>query len=215
MIEKITAARLPGSEGEHEAQRVYGTERKALAFYNKQMLDYLNPLMQKFLLQQDMAFIATADAGGECDCSFRAGLRGFLRVVDERNVLFPEYRGNGVMASIGNIQENPNIGMIFVDFQRMLGLHINGSAKVIDKDNLLQQLLVSEEVTLNTPIERRKPERWVLVEVREAYIHCSKHIPLMEKVERSIDWGTDDEYKKGGDAFKAKGCFRSWYSGAT
>ena len=68
--------KLPGSKGEHQAQEAFGTTRRALTFYNKQMLHYLNPLMREFIARQEMVFIATADAHGACDCSLRAGLPG-------------------------------------------------------------------------------------------------------------------------------------------
>ena len=56
---------------------------------------------------------------------------------------------------------------------------------------------------------RREPERWVVVEVEEAYIHCSKHIPLLKKLDKRIHWGTDDETHKGGDYFKVKNSRRT------
>jgi len=93
--------KLPGSKGEHQAQEAFGTTRRALTFYNKQMLVYLNPLMREFIARQEMVFIATADAQGACDCSFRAGLPGFVHVLDDTTLAYPEYRGNGVMASVG------------------------------------------------------------------------------------------------------------------
>jgi len=73
-----------GSEGERILQKKVGSENKASAFYDKQMLDYLNPYMRKFILKQEMVFIATADSKGECDCSFRAGKQGFVRVLNEK-----------------------------------------------------------------------------------------------------------------------------------
>jgi hypothetical protein len=73
--------------------------------------------------------VATADAKGECDCSLRAGLPGFIQVLNDRNLVYPEYRGNGVMASLGNLQENPHIGLMFIDFvSEVIGLHVNGTA---------------------------------------------------------------------------------------
>ena len=130
--------KLPGSQGEHQAQEAFGTTRRALTFYNKQMLNALNPLMREFILRQEMVFIATADAQGACDCSFRAGLPGFVHVLDDTTLAYPEYRGNGVMASVGNIVENPHIGMIFIDFfQSTVGLHVNGKARIVDNEALL------------------------------------------------------------------------------
>ena len=209
--EIVRPINLPGSRGEHRAQQINGTARKALAFYNKQMLNYLNPLMRQFIGEQDMVFIATADGMGECDCSFRAGLLGYLRLLDDKTLVYPEYRGNGVLASIGNIFENPHVGMIFIDFQRMLGLHVNGKASVVESEHLVQKLGSGSDLLAQTSVKSgRQPERWILMHVEEAYIHCSKHIPLYQKIDREIDWGTDDDYKKGGDAFGAKACPRPW-----
>ena len=81
--------------------------KRANAFYDNQVLDHLTPVMREFMSRMTMAFIATSDAHGECDSSFRAGPPGFMRVIDEKTVMWPEYKGNGVMASMGNISENP------------------------------------------------------------------------------------------------------------
>ena len=107
---------MPGSRGEHALQERFGTQARAIAFYQNQMLDHLNAEMRAFIAQQEMVFIATADAHGECDCSFRTGLPGFIHVLDAKTLIYPEYRGNGVLASLGNIVENPHIGLFFVDF---------------------------------------------------------------------------------------------------
>ncbi len=205
---------ISGSRGERDLQERFGTVQRALGFYNKQMLDHLNPLMREFIARQEMVFIATADAHGECDCSFRAGFPGFVRILDERTLVYPEYRGNGIIASLGNISENPHIGMIFVDFfESTVGLHINGKAKIVENSELKKRPGLVQEILED--IERqggRKPERWVLVEVEEAYIHCSKHIPLLRKLDKKIHWGTDDTVRKGGDYFKAKDSVRPWVS---
>ncbi len=204
--------KIPGSNGEHQAQEKFGTTRRALAFYSKQMLNYLNPAMREFVSRQEMVFIATAEVQGECDCSFRVGLPGFVHVLDEKTLAYPEYRGNGVMASIGNILENPHIGMIFIDFfQSTVGLHVNGKARVLEIEEVLARPEVTPEMINATKTTGgRRPERWVFVKVEEAYIHCSKHVPLLRKLEKEIHWGTDDESCKGGDYFKAKACSRPW-----
>jgi len=193
-----------GSEGERILQKKVGSENKASAFYDKQLLDYLNPYMREFILKQEMVFIATADSKGECDCSFRAGKKGFVRVLDEKTLLYPEYKGNGVMASMGNILKNPHIGMTFIDFfENTIGLHVNGKAKIVENDELLADK--TQTITAND-IEKEGvfPERWIFITVEEAYIHCSKHIPHLKKLDKKIHWGTDKETHKGGDFFKAE-----------
>ncbi|WP_089965412.1 pyridoxamine 5'-phosphate oxidase family protein [Lihuaxuella thermophila] len=195
-----------GSLGERHLQRKYGSEKRAAAFYKNQMLDHLTPMMKEFLAKQEMMFIATADRQGNCDMSFRSGLPGFVRVIDEKTVIYPEYRGNGVYASLGNIIENPHIGMLFIDFfEHKIGLHINGAAKIIENEALHTSPYIPEQTAaILREEEGRLAERWVLVKIDEAYIHCSKHIPLLKKVDDERHWGTDNEKHKGGDFFGTK-----------
>jgi len=187
-------------------QNQFGMKSKANSFYSNQMLSYLNPSMQEFITSQPMVFIATSDSQGECDCSFRTGSPGFVKVLNKQSLVYPEYRGNGVMASLGNIQENPHIGMIFIDFfKSTVGLHVNGKAKIIENTELLENEELSKMLRQDTQKRGpRKPECWVYIEVEEAYIHCSKHIPLLKKMNKEIHWGTDSESFKGGDFFKVK-----------
>ncbi len=195
-----------GSKGERILQREYGTTRRAANFYGKQMLDHLNPAMREFIARQEIVFIATSDSKGECDCSFRAGKPGFVRVISEKFLACPEYRGNGIMASLGNILENPHIGMTFVDFfESTVGLHVNGKAKIIGNEDFLEVSELEKKLIEDIKEEGgRKPERWIFITVEEAYIHCSKHIPLLKKLDKKIHWGTDKETYKGGDFFKTQ-----------
>ena len=191
----------PGSQGEHILQERYGTKERAGQFYDNQFSDQLTPKMMEFIGRMEMAFIATSDAGGECDCSFRAGTAGFLRVLDERTIAYPEFRGNGVMASLGNILENPHIGIFMADFTHdLIGLHVNGDAEIVTPAYMqeLDRALPEQATSAG-----RRPVQWVLVRVTEAYIHCSKHIPKLISQSRVRHWGTDNPRHKGGDYFGA------------
>jgi uncharacterized protein len=207
---------LPGSGGEHALQDRYGTAARARSFYRRQVLDHLNDRMQAFIGRQEMCFVATADAAGACDCTFRAGPPGFVRVLDRHTLAYPEYRGNGVMASLGNLHENPRVGLLFVDFLRdVIGLHVNGSARVVELAELGATHPEVAAAAANGDHDagfRPRPERFVEVSVHEAYIHCAKHIPRMTKVPREIAWGTDDVKRKGGDFFDAACESRPWAS---
>lgn len=184
-------ATQPGSLGERFLQSAFNTEERATRFYGDQVLDRLNPAMAAFVRRMEMAFISTADANGECDATLRAGQPGFIKVIDDRHIAYPEYRGNGVMASLGNIMENPHVGMLLLDFTRdLIGLHVNGRASIVEDAEFAE--------------DDAKAERWVVVEIEEAYIHCRKHIPRMVAVDRARDWGTDDVKRKGGDYFGVK-----------
>jgi predicted pyridoxine 5'-phosphate oxidase superfamily flavin-nucleotide-binding protein len=193
-----TTLEKPGSEGEHALQQECGTQDRANRFYNQQMNARINASMREFIGRMEMAFIATSDAHGECDASFRAGPPGFTIVLDERTIAWPEYRGNGVMASSGNIAENGHVGILFVDFVRdLVGLHVNGTAELIAPAEFSGRFPAGQ-IDI---VPGRRPERWIVVTVEEAYIHCSKHIPKLQPVPRTRDWGTDDPEKKGGDYF--------------
>jgi predicted pyridoxine 5'-phosphate oxidase superfamily flavin-nucleotide-binding protein len=201
----------PGSHGEHALQEQLGNTKRANAFYDNQMLDHLTPLMREFIERMTMAFIATSDSDGECDASFRAGPPGFVRVIDEKTVMWPEYKGNGVMASMGNLTENGYVGLLFVDFfEYQVGLHVNGKATLVenaaveafgalfDRLPFATGLAVSEDV-------KKTPERWVVVSIDEAYIHCSKHIPHLLQAPEDAE-----SHKRAGDVFKAKHGERAW-----
>ena len=195
---------LPGSEGEHFLQQKYGTTQRALRFYDKQVLNYLSPVLKEFITGIEVLFIATSDKHGECDCSFRFGRPGFVRALNNNYLVYPEYRGNGVLASQGNITENPHIGMIFVDFfASTVGLHVNGKARIVENDELnkFHKDLPQDVVEEMNSEGRFRPERWIMVEIEEAYIHCSKHIPLLKKADKEITWGTDDDGIKRSDFF--------------
>lgn len=196
------AVHRPGSSGEHALQGELGSVARADRFYDDQLRDRLLPRMIEFVGRMEMAFVATADAHGECDSSLRAGPPGFVRVLDDHTLAYPEYRGNGVYASLGNLVENPHIGLLMVDFtDSLIGLHVNGRARVMDDD----AFRATFPGQARDRAAGRRAERWVVVEVEEAYIHCRKHIPRMERVTRRREWGTDDPGRKGGDFFGAKG----------
>ena len=207
------AEALPGSEGEHELQGKYGKSFQALTFYKHRVLDHLNPAMQEFIARQEMMFVGTADRNGNADASFRAGHANFVKVLDERTLAYPEFRGNGVMSSMGNISENPHVGLMFIDFEKdRIGLHVNGSARIVEHDEFvrfMQDRSAADAVlgdSMLTNLISKDPanlERWVIVSVDEAYMHCSKHIPLMQKVEHEVQLGNRRRRAKGGDYFGA------------
>lgn len=206
-VKPKTPSLLPGSDGEHTLQAKYASEDRANAFYARQVLNFLAPQMREFISRQEFMFIGTADCHGECDCSPRFGEPGFIHVLGNKHLLYPEYRGNGVFASQGNISENPHIALLILDFYRdSVGLHVNGKARIVQSDELeaFTDKLPQEVLAELANNGKRRPNGWVMVEVEEAYVQCSKNIPLLKKLERPIDWGTDSVVAKKGDYFQLK-----------
>jgi predicted pyridoxine 5'-phosphate oxidase superfamily flavin-nucleotide-binding protein len=126
-----------------------------------------------FIERMDMFFLATADAHGRPQCSYKGGAPGFVRVLDEGNVAFPNYDGNGMYLSTGNIAVNPHVGMLFIDFtsQRPSRLRLNGIASVEEEDELLATYPGAQFV--------------VRVRATEVFPNCPRYIHRMALVERS------------------------------
>ncbi|MBM5810488.1 MAG: pyridoxamine 5'-phosphate oxidase family protein [Gammaproteobacteria bacterium] len=90
-----------------------------------------------FIESRPMFFLATADAQGWPDCSYKGGLPGFVRVVGPAELAFPDYDGNGQFRSLGNILVNPNVGLLFLDWEQPSRVRVNGEARVYHDDPLL------------------------------------------------------------------------------
>ena len=114
---------------------------------------------QAFIRRCRMFFIATADRDGQPDCSYKGGLPGFVRVVDDHTLAIPDYDGNGQYRSWGNVRANPKVGLLFIDFESPKRLRINGTATVSHDDPLLAELpgavfvirLVADRIFPNCP----------------------------------------------------------------
>ena len=89
-----------------------------------------------FIERCPMFFIATADMLGHPDCSYKGGLPGFVRVVDDRTLAIPDYDGNGMYRTWGNVLVNPHVGLLFLDFEHPKRIRVNGTAQVSEHDPL-------------------------------------------------------------------------------
>jgi predicted pyridoxine 5'-phosphate oxidase superfamily flavin-nucleotide-binding protein len=118
-------------------------------------------------------FLATADAEGRPDCSFKGGMPGFVRVVGPSELAFPDYDGNGMFKSLGNILVNPNVGLLFIAMHgKPLRLRLNGTAAVSDRDPLMAQTVGAQLI--------------IRVIARAIFPNCPRYIPTMRLVEPSI-----------------------------
>lgn len=95
---------------------------------------------KQFIEQALMCFVATADGDGRPDCSYKGGLPGFVRVTDESTLCIPDYDGNGMYRSWGNLLVNPNIGLLFIDFEQPRRIRVNGTAEISKDDPLLAEM---------------------------------------------------------------------------
>ena len=123
-------------EGHRLLQDRFDTRRLADRIDERLVDDIIDTDDKSFIESRDMFFLATADKQGRPNCSYKGGEPGFVRVLDEHTVAFPNYDGNGMYLSTGNVLTNPNIGMLFIDFERGRRLRLNGVASVDEHDEL-------------------------------------------------------------------------------
>ena len=159
----------------HEGSRQLQDE-----FQSRKIADRLEQVTRrKTFTEDDRAFIesrvffflATADAEGRPDCNHKGGIAGFVRVVASDEIAFPDYDGNGMFKSLGNILINPHVGILFLDFEKPRRLRVNGLASVSRHDPLLAQTVGAQLI--------------VRVKAQSIFPNCPRYIPKMRLVEPS------------------------------
>jgi uncharacterized protein len=158
-------------EGNRHLQDAFDSRRLADRLEEVKLRDHIDDGDRAFIEGLDMFFLATADEHGRPTCSYKGGDPGFVRVLDPRTIAFPGYDGNGMFLSLGNALVNPEVGLLFIDFERRRRLRLNGTASVSLDDPLLASWPEARQV--------------VRVTVRELFPNCPRYIHHYELVERS------------------------------
>ena len=114
---------------------------------------------------------AASDETGQPQCSYKGGAPGFVRILDEHTLVCPSYDGNGMYLSLGNLLQNPKVGLLFIDFERQQRLRLSGVAEIRENDPLLAEY----------------PEAQLVVRVRatQVFPNCPRYIHKMQFVEPS------------------------------
>jgi uncharacterized protein len=118
-----------------------------------------------FIEAASMVFVATADAAGQPDCSYKGGSPGFMRVLDDVTIALPFYDGNGQYRSLGNIVANPAVGLLFIEFDPPRRIRINGDASVVfaaDDPTFVESFAGAEAV--------------VIVRLRNTFPNCPRYV---------------------------------------
>jgi uncharacterized protein len=162
--------------------------------------DRLNELTRQFVDRSPFVLLATSASDGTCDVSPRGDPPGFVRVLDEQTLLLPERPGNRLADSLRNILANPNVGLLFVIPGVGDTFRVNGRAKIVTDQELLEP----------SAVEGKVPKLGLLIEIDEAFTHCSKaflrsrlwdpelhvdrrELPSSGEIHRSLDPSFDAE----------------------
>ena len=130
----------------------------------KKSLDRLDRHCRRFIGLSPFVVLATAGADGRVDCSPRGDPPGFVEVLDDRTVLLPDRPGNNRVDSLGNVFENPHVGLLFMIPGVNETLRLNGRATLTTDPARLEPLSV----------KGRMPRSGLLIEVEEIFLHCTK-----------------------------------------
>lgn len=158
-------------DGNRDLQDRFDTRRIADRIEEVLLTDEISSHDKAFIESRDMFFLATADDAGLPNCSYKGGDPGFVRVIDPHTVAFPNFDGNGMYISMGNLLVNPAVGMLFIDFERGHRMRLNGNASIDPNDPLMAEYPEAQFI--------------VRVRAREVFPNCPRYIHRYQLVQRS------------------------------
>ncbi len=160
-------------DGNRALQDAFGSRALADRLEEKLAHDRFSDSDTAFIQAQSFFFLATADADGRPDCSFKGGPPGFARIAAPDLLVFPDYDGNGMFKSLGNILANPHVGLLFIAMgEKAQRIRVNGRAEIVRDD----------------PAMAQTPGAQLLVRVTPTAIfpNCPRYIPNLAAGEPSI-----------------------------
>ncbi len=184
--------------GSRQMQERFDTRRLADRLEQVTLRHAFTDEDRAFVAGAPMFFLATSDAQGHPDCSYKGGLPGFVRIVDPTTLEFPSYDGNGQFRSLGNLVVNPHVGMLFIDFAAARRLRINGVASINDNDEVRNAYPGADLI--------------VRVAVSQIFPNCPRYIHKMQFEEISA-YAPRPDYEPPVPAWKQMDAFRDYLPG--
>ena len=157
-------------QGNLQLQVRFGTQKLAKRLASR-ATGALESSQREMIENSNMFFLATCDERGLPTVSYKGGAPGFVRVVDDQTIAFPNYDGNGKYQSMGNVLQNSSVGMLFIDFEDQLRLRIQGEASIDENDLLMGEYHEAQFI--------------VRVRITEVYRNCPRYIHKQRFVEAS------------------------------
>jgi hypothetical protein len=172
------------TQSQRNMQDEFGTRPLALAHANGIVHEVFTDEERAFISERDMFFLATADDRGRPTVSYKGGSPGFVSF-EGNNLVFPSYDGNGMYLSMGNICDQQQVGLLFIDFETPRRCRVGGVATIsreFDRDKHVGAELVVTvrpiEIFVNCPryIHRYRKEQE------------SRHVPVAGKPQPLAPW---------------------------
>lgn len=162
--------------------RLYGEQHRSIQddFGTRDMADRVEQLVCRtefddetkgFIESVEMFFLSSVDHEGRPTVSYKGGDAGFVKVVDNSTLIFPSYDGNGMFFSMGNISNNPQVGLLFISFETPHRIRVQGTATI------------SKDVALMA--NYKEADFVVTVKLSELWQNCPRYIHQYTKVRDS------------------------------
>lgn len=157
--------------GNRTLQDRFDTRRLADRLEEVTVGDTIDEGLRDFIETRDLFFLSTVDPDGQPTCSYKGGDPGFVRVPDPQTLAWPNYDGNGMYLSMGNLSATGRVGILFIDFEQPGRIRVHGRASIHEEDPLLSEFPEAQFI--------------VRVAVEKVFPNCPRYIHRMETVERS------------------------------
>ena len=140
--------------GNRELQDAFGSRALADRLVERLRRSEFTDDDKTFIESLEYFFLATADPVGRPDCSFKGGPAGFARVIAPNLLVWPDYDGNGMFKSLGNIAINPSVGLLFIRMgETPRRLRVNGTAQIVFDDPLMDQFAGAQALIRVIPVD--------------------------------------------------------------
>ncbi len=131
----------------------------------------LSDQQAEFIHSRNMFYLSTIDELGYPSCSYKGGDLGFVRVINPGTIVFPNYDGNGMFMSMGNIQDKAKVGLLFIDFETPQRLRLRGKARCSREGPMIDSYPGANLV--------------VEISVNHVWVNCPRYVHRMQPLDQS------------------------------
>ena len=157
---------------QHRAlQEEFNTTKLAELLDNGWIHETIAEEEKQFISTRDMFFLSTVDPEGMPTVSYKGGGVGFVKVLDETTLVFPGFDGNGMFYSVGNIDAQGKVGMLFIDFETPHRIRVQGTAKLLRDHPLMAEYTEAKYL--------------IMVTVTKIWVNCPRYIHKYQKIDQS------------------------------
>ena len=156
-------------------QAIYWLEKIDTTCLNDELSKYLHEDVVHFIERMPYFFFSTCSSKGNSNVNFKGtDGRRLIKVINNKKLLFPDFRGNGILHSTGDMYSNPNVGILIIDFTKNIRLKISGKATIIDDRSSIENYI--------DYFESYDIQRLIEIEINYVIPNCSKNIDIVQKM---------------------------------